>query len=744
MKRILFLICCFLAIAMTPATQQSKRVYITLDVSGSMMGNKFILANYTTQMIVTLCDDDDEISLIVAGHENVLTKHSDPLKLLQNPLDYAKNPLVLKGSNSPNDEINDIITFNKLYKPSNKKQNWLFIIGDGVWDYLPTYPDAVKDFKTIIETGTLNVCYLQTENTLNANTGFTKYAETLGVVDIGKSDTDPQTIIKGCDHFAKKILGFSEVELKKKKVGSQCISLTAELPITEFILVYQDKVVPDQLPNISNATANGNNLKVKLKGTPTTIPVKNIPADATLSGHVWRVEAGRPILANKEIKVCFDKSIDLDKISIYPIVKNVEFEGLCIAPVDTKLKKLKDNTFSICRDENTAKVRVELSEDSKENLPEALLKKTNVVVKANNKEYKANYKDGGFECEIELMNEETQYYAECDCPGYFKRVTPIITIVKGDCEKIETQIIQEVKPAVEFPTMTFEQLKIQPIKGRLTEGDTDQTLDPSKYDIEIEVENGVLFEKPKLRIEGGEVVFDLKPKGGWCECLFPKEVNIKIVSTPKEGVLNGESGQNKQIVRPIHFKLEKTRSWVSRCLWVIVALGGLLLLLYYLLLLLKKRRFKKDATVTPIYYDRYGEEVDDGAYQKLRKKGFAAWLARWFWPGAEKNTLSFFKPNISAMTFVASNSQDAVEITASSIDPDRMTIANFTPDQSAKIADNSSIYINDGFGNQVGYLRFNAYSKQDGSVFRILLGILVILDILAILTLLFFMIRSFL
>lgn len=740
MKRILFLICCFLAIAMTPATQQSKRVYITLDVSGSMMGDKFILANYTTQMIVTLCDDDDEISLIVAGHKNVLTKHSDQLKVLQTPLDYTKNPLVLKGSDQDN-EINDIITFNKLYKHSNKKQDWLFIIGDGVWDDVPTFPDAVENFKTIVETGTLNVCYLQTENSLNAKTDFTKYAETLGIVDIGKSDTDPKTIIKGCNHFAKKILGFSEVELNEKKVGSQCLSIKAELPITEFILVYQDQVEPGLLPNISNATADGANLSVKLKGTPTTIPVKTQPTEVTLSGNVWRVKAGRPVPANKEIKVCFDKAIDLAKISVYPIVQNVEFRGICIAPMDTKLKKLKDNTLSICRDENTAKVRVELNEDSKENLPESLLKKTNVVVKANNKEYKATYKNGGFECDIDLINEKTQYYAECDCPGYFKRVTPITTIVKGDCEKIETQLKQEVKPIVEFPPMTFDQLKIQPIKGHLTEVDTDQTLDPSKYDIVIEVENNSLFEKPKLRIEGGEVVIDLKPKGGWCECLFPKEVNIKIVSTPKEGAFNDESMQNSQIVHPIRFKLEKTRSWLSRCLWVIITLGGLLLLLYYLLLLLKKRRFKKYASIVPIYYDRYGQEVDDGAGQKLRQKGLLAWVARWFWPGAEKNTLGFFQPNVSAIKFVATESENAVEVPKDSIDPNRMSINGYNQNQNAKLGPNDRINVSD---RPNGYLLFTPGEKRDGGGFRIFLGIIVVLDILAVLVLLFMLVRSLL
>ena len=63
-----------LMLATILSAQQAKQVYITLDVSGSMTGNKYALANYTTQMIVTLCDDDDDIYMIVYGVEECLSK----------------------------------------------------------------------------------------------------------------------------------------------------------------------------------------------------------------------------------------------------------------------------------------------------------------------------------------------------------------------------------------------------------------------------------------------------------------------------------------------------------------------------------------------------------------------------------------------------------------------------------------------------------------------------------------------
>ena len=763
MKKIILFLCCLLAFAMTPDSQQSKRVYITLDVSGSMWNNKYVLANYTTQMIVTLCDDDDEVHMIVYGKEKCLSKEKKPLEVIQKPVADLKLNGYINWSGYPSSasQFDDIIGFNQIYSPSKNKQDWLFIIGDGYWGTtsIPDYANDCATFEKTVKEGHLNVCYLQTCESLNEYTDFTQFVNPLGVVDIGKSDTDPKTIIKGCDHFAKKILGFSEVELKKKKSGSQCISLKAELPITEFVLVYQDQIEPSKLPNVSNASADGTELNVKLKGTPTTIPVKTHPTEATLSGNVWRVKSGKAIPANTEIKVCFDKAIDLDKISIYPIVKNVEFEGTCIAPVDTKLKKLKDNTFSICRDEKTAKVRVELSEDSKDNLPESLLKKTNVVVKANNKEYKADYKDGGFECEIELLNKETQYYAECDCPGYFKRVTPITTIVKGDCEKAKKEMTVTERTPLDLPSMTFQQLKENSIRGRLIDESSKQTLDPEKFHISIEVENEFLYEKPTIRFDGDTIVLDLHPKGKWCECLFPDSVKIKVVSTPKEGAFDDEGKQYSQTVHPMRFKLEKDRSWFSRCLWVLVTLAALLTFIFYLRALLKKNRFHKNARMKNSYVVDGSPKETQKNGRPLREDGFGPWLNRWFNPFVdEKNDhIKFTRPKTPTMTFTASASKNKILLSEASFDSKKMTIPGYTPppkDPNGKttttgkpidISAGTAIEIKamqGGAATRLGHVTYSVEGKDDIGGYRFFIGLLMVLSIVAFIALTFMLIRG--
>ena len=755
MKKILLFLCCLLAFAMTPPTQQSKRVYVTLDVSGSMTGDKYVLANYTTQMIVTLCDDDDEVYMILYGKEKCLSKEKKPLEVIQKPMGVLN-----WGKQKPESQFGDIMGFNGVYSPSKNKQDWLFIIGDGYWGTTST-PDYAKDcelFGKTVKEGHLNICYLQTCHKLDEHTDFTVFAETLGVVDIGKSDITPPTIINGCDHFAKKILGFSEVSLKKKKEGKQCLSFKAELPIKEFVLVYQDQVEPNLLPNINNATADGTNLKVKLKGTPTTIPVKTQPWEATLSGNVWRVNSNKAIPANTKIKVCFDKAINLDKVSIYPVVKNVEFGGTCMAPVDTKMKKLNDNTFSICRDEKTAKVRVELTKESKENLPEELLKKTTVVVKANNKEYKAKYKDGGFECDIEIINEETQYYAECDCPGYFKRVTPITTIVKGDCKKAKKEMTVTEKTPLDLPSMTFQQLKDNSIRGRLIDESSKQTLDPERFHISIEVENEFLYEKPTIRFDGDTIVLDLHPKGKWCECLFPDSVKIKVVSTPKDGAFNDEGKQYSQTDHPMRFKLEKDRSWFSRCLWVLVTLAALLAFTFYLRALLKKNRFHKNARLKNSYVVDGSPKETQKNGRPMREDGFGPWFNRWFNPFVdEKNTIKFTRPKTPTMTFTASESKNKILLSEACFDTKKMTIPGYTPppkDQDKKttttgkpigISAGTAIEIKTTQGStasRLGHVTYFVEGKDDIGGYRFFIGLLMILSILTFIVLTFMLIKG--
>lgn len=157
--------------------------------------------------------------------------------------------------------------------------------------------------------------------------------------------------------------------------------------------------------------------------------------------------------------------------------------------------------------------------------------------------------------------------------------------------------------------ISYETLLNEPIKGTLRKENDGSTLDPTKFDFKVEIENGFLFQEPKVSFENDSIVIDLQPKGNWCECLMPNEVTLKVITTPKEDAFENE--ELHQVIIPIHVNLEKKRSWFSRCLWVLLTGAGLLLLMFFLLRAqLKKNRLKKDTMDNPDLYPDESEEKE--------------------------------------------------------------------------------------------------------------------------------------
>ena len=740
-----FLLFLFLLSSIAVAAEQDKRVFITLDVSGSMQGNKYVLANYTTQMIMTLCGENDEIHLIVYGREKRFSKKSSSIKTIQK----RYGSLSFGNASSSESQFDDILGFNRVYEPSDKKQDWLFIIGDGIWSTMEDrFKKGRERFGEIVESGTVNVCFLQTGEQLSEHSDFTKFVSTFGVVDIEKADVTVPTIMKGCDHFARKILGFSETSLQIKKKGDHAILIKTELPLKEFFLVCQDQNGPDDLPKIVKATAGGAVLNSTLKGTPTTVPLRTELKEKILSGHVYHVGGSGTIRPQTEIEVVFDKNVNPDNICVYPIVEDLNFGSMSLTRLGDNLKRLDSRTSTICRDENKAIVRIELGEKSSQKLPESLLKKTKVVVKANNKDYAAQFKNGCFECEIDLIDDETPYYAECDCPGYFKRVTPIAKIVKGDCDEKPVEMEVEELPITDLGTISFERLKNDAIAFTIKDSLTHQALNPDLFDVTFEVENDYLYEKPVMHVENDSlIVLELRPKGEWCECLFPEKLNIKMVSTPKNEAFEEYGKVYRKTVIPIQMTVVKDEPWLSRCLWLIILLVVLLLLFFYFRSLLRKKRFKKGAMVTPTYYSYYGKKIEDQGGTMLRKEGFGAWFARWFLPFDERNSLYWDMPTAS-ISFVAADSMEVVNVPKENITKE-MKVDGYNPKNDTapktpiKLGNGGKIRIKKPDGSEQGYLVFTCGEQTDGRLYRVLLLLLQVVVAAAFCILLYLLVRSF-
>lgn len=732
-------------------SRQPKRVYITLDVSGSMVGDKYVLANYTVQMINTLCEKGDEVYLIVNGYSveektkiAELSTMSDPLKFLQKPITDLAKSLGCGGDA----EIGSIWRFCDSYKPSDKYDDWMFILGDGIW-CTDIYDKVTEKFKKIVESGSLNVCYLQTGSNLFEHNDFTKFSETLGIIDIGKSSVDPKTIRDGCNNFAKKILGFSDSPFKLKKGDDKTIVLTSELPLKQFVIVCQDSVDPKNLPKVISVENEGSSLTFATKGYPSS-EVGTTDATVVLNGGVWRVDHSAGIKADSKVKIQFDRKTDLSTVTVFPLV-DISFNSLSLSSLSGNLKRLNANTFSICRDESTAKVRLELEEGG-DGLSESAMKKMRVRITSDNIEYAATFKDGGFECGIPIESDTTMYYAECDLPGYFHFTTNPQMIVKGDCDRKEPTMVDKEMPESEMGSISISSLR----RGEETPVSIYNTeslaiLDPSKFDLQVEVENGYLFEKPTIRVDGDHFYIGLFPRGEWCDCLLPDKLHLKIISEPKEGQLI-DGLQYSRTIHPLVYNVIKEDSWFSRCKWVLIWIILLIVFLIYLRALTRKCRFAKTAGIDEFYTESFGEE--HYGKKKLREKGFGPWLNRWFNPfSPERRTLKFNASVYTTLHFEAMNGPGGVKISQSDYKEDTMSLEGYQPmdgSQKDKKGNKTPIIWKRGQSMQLsqltlrGRLQYSVKSKGDDiGAFRVFLGMLKIASFAAIATLVFMLLRSF-
>ena len=283
----------------------------------------------------------------------------------------------------------------------------------------------------------------------------------------------------------------------------------------------------------------------------------------------------------------------------------------------------------------------------------------------------------------------------------------------------------------------------------------DPAINPDDYDIIAETDFDFLFDEVSAEIKNDSIIVHLRSKSRFCDCFFPESIPVNVTLTPKNNAATPD-GQLKWIVIPLIVPILEREPWLSRCLWVIVALLILLLVLVYLRALLKKNRFHKYARIKNSYVVEDQSKETERNGKSLRKPGFIAWMNRWFNPfTAEKNTLSFSRPKTGAITFVATESKHRVGISRSSYSPKTMTIPNYSTamDRAAtgkqkKLIDFSSgtaieIKKTDGHGTtRLGHLHFIVQRKDDERGFRILILLLMLLTMAIIVLLTILLIRG--
>ena len=733
MKRLLCFALC-LCFALTSLwAQQPKRVFITLDVSKSMEGNKYVMANYTAQLISVFCNDTDVVTLYYLNVKHDLGQ-GEGYRQLHQRFDQ------LPDKKSTYHEVADLKQLMADYHPDPKFQDWLFIIGDGDWDWTKAkndYENTIKDFERFVKTYNINVCYLQTGNTLNKDFAFTQFLDHLGEsrIELKRSDTTATSVLGNCTYFANHILGFSNSPIRIDQTDDRSVVFRSEFPLQHFLLLYQSNKVAANDIQIESVRCGSQELPSKIKGNPTTKPLVR-QGQSYMNGAVWEVKADQPIPADQDIRVCFNSSVEKEGLVVYPFVDaQIDLHPWSVA--NEALPESRSNVFDLCWKENKVKVTLCLTDRHGRKFPSELMRRVNVHYRSGTETLnpRFNEADTSYSIIVAMPDTIVSYYMTLESPGYFDWITETQTVRKTDRCPIEP-VAPIPLPVQYFAPVTFSDLMDgHPFGGRVDDSLFQQLSGLGDFDVQRLERGDDLFDEPtSVSLSGNNLSFTHQPKSSWCECSYPDTLRFQVTVLSSEGVVLGDKryeGFHIPVAVPVDH-----RPWLVRCRSLLFIALGLLLFMLYLWAMLKKRRFGKSARIVPSYYNYDGDLVEQGG-SRLRKRGVLPWLKRWLSPRDERVVLYWSHPNTGAMRFLAGDSNKVIHIARSSINPDTMHI----PGKQLHKGNDKSAYIRWGANGKIdfvkpngepdGRLTFSPGEKKGGAGYRVMLVVLMLAALVA-------------
>ncbi len=691
--------------------QKPKRIYITLDVSGSMDGNKYIMANYAAQTIAVFSNPEDIVNVYYLGKRHGIGS-SNGYKQLQIPFNRHS------GQNTYH-EISDLSAFIKDYRPDPNYQDWLFIIGDGDWNYakaLANYEATTQKLSDLFATGQLQVCYLQTGNTLSTDYPFTEFLllQSSPLIEIRRSDTTATSVLSNCTFFANKILGFSNTQVPLQQQGPACVTFRSEFPLDHCVLVYQsDKTNANEVA-IASVECGKRRVNYHVKGNPSTKPLVQ-PGNQVLNGVVWELSCPQTIPANEAVKVCFNQDVDVKSLTLYPYV-DVTLRMRPFSMVQDTLVRTGADLFKICDKDDHVLVKISATDKHNHKFPPPLMQRMNVKIIAGGKEVTAVYsaEDTTFQAVLEMSGDTLSYFSKVESPGYFSRVSPPQTVVKSDqvCPPERVPLI--TLPVQQFGAVTFDDLMSEGVfTGIINDTLFHALAAAGVFDNKtISTSHSWMLESAGFSVDGLAITITQKPRSGLCECAFPDTLRYEVTLRSTNGILyNGKLYEG--VVIPITVPVVK-RGWWMRCWGYFALFIGLLLFIIYLRALKRKHRFGKYASITAIRYNRYGEEDSLSFQILLREKNTSAWLSRWFLPTNEKRMPSFVSPDVSSIMFVAGESPTYVNVPKANIIPPHIVFPNYDPENDkdpskfVRLNDKDKIEIMKNEFTKDGYLQYNS------------------------------------
>ena len=600
------------------ANSRIRQTYITLDYSGSMSGDKYMISNFTAQLI-TLLNDRDEVCVIMNGVVKKISGTPDAYKQLR-----IAQPNVRQqwGDSQYRSQIGDIEAFNRNFRTDPDKNQWLFIIGDGNWN-TARYPAVTESFSKITASaGGLKIFYIPYGSSEFYPSDFTTFIRQLRNVRIMNGSTSVRNVFNNSVVLIYYLTSADCQTPQTTIIDRQTAEVTTEIPAKKYLIFYQDNKTEQELPQIISAVSDTVKLNVSLLGKPSTSGLQYKNYQTLLSSALWEVE-GKNNKSVSFLTLKFDREIEPGKLKVF------------MFPDQSFLLK-NDSIITVSSRANTSVPGTKSQEST------ILLNKSEFTNALKIASGHNNLSESG------NVNRPTQ-------TGLRSKITPLKP----------KAIIYQAPP---LTPVTFRKSASQkPGTGYLLYVERNDLINPEKVDISFPVSYNLFFKDIFSWTDEDKLIFLLEPRNGFSQYLMPDTLDLNLIIQTKRNTLSKSATEEEITIKTATAKVNIPVDELLRRL-----VYGILLIIY-LILLSRKARFKKGAMINYLS----GNETDHRISVLLRKKGFINWLNRWFNAFVAEKSAIVFEKTGNNITFVARRKRSAIKIHKKDVDSSTMSFRQY-------------------------------------------------------------------
>lgn len=300
--------------AQAATTQQKKIVYVVLDDSGSMSGDKWSYANYAVQVLAGLMNEGDELHLYYLNKNDVQRVDLSAAGIA-NSLGSISRATASGGT--PFATVSKAQQAINARKVEEGAKYWLFVISDGGYAGIGDIDDVRNEFLKFVDAGIGNrhyplemvFCTIGSDaRRIDTNSKVAAELTEKGIYCYhAEREKD---IVERMGEIADRISGRSRLKGNDlKKLDSTTIEVKSDIPLFNFMVLSQN----NSAKLTSVACSGGTSLRVSR-----TAPIKAPDPIFTkaMTANVFTVEAGKGHIPPGTYTLTFDKAVDLNNIAV--------------------------------------------------------------------------------------------------------------------------------------------------------------------------------------------------------------------------------------------------------------------------------------------------------------------------------------------------------------------------------------------------------------------------------------------